>query len=492
MLFPGTRTLFRRMLLAALCALLAVPAVCGRARAFTSLSEPEYQALLKPWYGDLDGMVQRRFIRVLVAHSRTNYFLDGARQKGATFEGMEFFKDWLNKELGPGRHVEMIYIPMRRDELFTAMAAGRGDILAASLTVTPEREALVDFTEPWQENASEFLVTGPAAPPLQSLDDLAGQEVWVRRSSSYFESLTGLNQQLKAKGLKPVRIREADENLEGEDILEMVSAGIMPMTVLDDYRAAVWVKVLPGLRVHADMPVAQGRHMAPAVRKNCPRLKELLSRCVLAQRQGATPARLSKTYFRTTDYLRNPTASEDMRRFNQAVGFFQRYGDQYDLDYLLIAAQGYQESHLDQAARSPRGAVGVMQLLPSTAAGAPVNIPDITKIDRNIEAGVKYHRHLIDTWFNDPVIPAQDRMLLAFAAYNAGPGNVLKMRNLAKDMGFDPNRWFANVEVAAGRVTGQETVRYVSNIFKYYVAYKLVMERKAEIEEAKAKAEAGK
>ncbi|HBR06624.1 MAG TPA: lytic transglycosylase F, partial [Desulfovibrio sp.] len=187
-----------------------------------------------------------------------------------------------------------------------------------------------------------------------------------------------------------------------------------------------------------------------------------------------------------------PTASEDMRRFNQAVGFFQRYGDQYDLDYLLIAAQGYQESHLDQAARSPRGAVGVMQLLPSTAAGAPVNIPDITKIDRNIEAGVKYHRHLIDTWFNDPVIPAQDRMLLAFAAYNAGPGNVLKMRKLAKDMGFDPNRWFANVEVAAGRVTGQETVRYVSNIFKYYVAYKLVMERKAEIEEAKAKAEAGK
>ncbi len=492
MLFPGTRTLFRRMLLAALCALLAVPAVCGRARAFTSLSEPEYQALLKPWYGDLDGMVQRRFIRVLVTHSRTNYFLDGARQKGATFEGMEFFKDWLNKELGPGRHVEMIYIPMRRDELFTAMAAGRGDILAASLTVTPEREALVDFTEPWQENASEFLVTGPAAPEMKSLDDLAGQEVWVRRSSSYFESLTGLNQQLKAKGLKPVRIREADENLEGEDILEMVSAGIMPMTVLDDYRAAVWVKVLPGLRVHADMPVAQGRHMAPAVRKNCPRLKELLSRCVLAQRQGATPARLSKTYFRTTDYLRNPTASEDMRRFNQAVGFFQRYGDQYDLDYLLIAAQGYQESHLDQAARSPRGAVGVMQLLPSTAAGAPVNIPDITKIDRNIEAGVKYHRHLIDTWFNDPVIPAQDRMLLAFAAYNAGPGNVLKMRKLAKDMGFDPNRWFANVEVAAGRVTGQETVRYVSNIFKYYVAYKLVMERKAEIEEAKAKAEAGK
>ena len=492
MLFPGTRTLFRRMLLAALCALLAVPAVCGRARAFTSLSEPEYQALLKPWYGDLDGMVQRRFIRVLVTHSRTNYFLDGARQKGATFEGMEFFKDWLNKELGPGRHVEMIYIPMRRDELFTAMAAGRGDILAASLTVTPEREALVDFTEPWQENASEFLVTGPAAPEMKSLDDLAGQEVWVRRSSSYFESLTGLNQQLKAKGLKPVRIREADENLEGEDILEMVSAGIMPMTVLDDYRAAVWVKVLPGLRVHADMPVAQGRHMAPAVRKNCPRLKELLSRCVLAQRQGATPARLGKTYFRTTDYLRNPTASEDMRRFNQAVGFFQRYGDQYDLDYLLIAAQGYQESHLDQAARSPRGAVGVMQLLPSTAAGAPVNIPDITKIDRNIEAGVKYHRHLIDTWFNDPVIPAQDRMLLAFAAYNAGPGNVLKMRKLAKDMGFDPNRWFANVEVAAGRVTGQETVRYVSNIFKYYVAYKLVMERKAEIEEAKAKAEAGK
>lgn len=265
------------------------------------------------------------------------------------------------------------------------------------------------------------------------------------------------------------------------------------MTVLDDYRAAVWVTILPGLRVRADIPVAQGRHMAPAGRKNCPQLRDLLSRCVVAQRQGAIRTRMSKTYSHTTDYLRNPAASEDMRRFNQVVGLFQRYGGQYGLDYLLIAAQGYQESHLDQSARSPRGAVGVMQLLPSTAAGAPVNIPDITKLDRNIEAGVKYHRHLIDTWLNDPAIPAQDRMLLAFAAYNAGPGNVNKMRRLAKDMGFDPNRWFANVEVAAGRVTGQETVRYVSNIFKYYVAYKLVMDRKAEIEEAKAKtkAEAG-
>jgi membrane-bound lytic murein transglycosylase MltF len=482
----------RRAFLAGLCAALAIPTLHPVALAATPLGEPRFQALLRPWTGDLDGMVQRRFIRVLVAHSRTNYFLDGARQKGATFEGMEVFKDWLNTQLGPGRHVEMIYIPMRRDELFTAMAEGRGDILAASLTVTPEREALVDFTEPWQENASEFLVTGPAAPPLQSLDDLAGQEVWVRRSSSYYESLTGLNRRLAAKGLKPVRIREADENLEGEDILEMVSAGIMPMTVLDDYRAAIWATILPGLRVRTDMPVAQGRHMAPAVRKNCPQLKELLSRCVVAQRQGATRARLSKTYFRATDYLRNPTASEDLRRFNQAVGLFQRYGDKYGLDYLLVAAQGYQESHLDQSARSPRGAVGVMQLLPSTAASAPVSIPDITKLDRNIEAGVKYHRHLIDTWFDDPAIPPQDRILLAFAAYNAGPGNVIKMRKLAKDMGFDPNRWFANVEVAAGRITGQETVRYVSNIFKYYVAYKLVMDRRAEIEEAKAKAEEAK
>lgn len=486
MAFPYTMDRLRRILLAVLCAVLAVPLLGGGARAFTP-GDPKFQTLLKPWYGDLDGMVQRRFIRVLVAHSRTNYFLDGARQKGATFEGMEVFKEWLNKQLGPGKRVEMIYIPMRRDELFKAMAEGRGDILAASLTVTPEREALVDFTEPWQENASEFLVTGPAAPTLRSLDDLSGQEVWVRRSSSYFESLTEINKQLAAKGLKPVRIREADENLEGEDILEMVSAGIMPMTVLDDYRAAVWAKVLPGLRVREDIPVAQGRHLAPAVRKNCPQLKALLDRCVLAQRQGATPAHLSKTYFHSTEYLRDPTASEDMQRFNQAVGLFQRYGDKYDLDYLLIAAQGYQESHLDQAARSPRGAVGVMQLLPSTAASAPVNIPDITKLDRNIEAGVKYHRHLIDTFFNDPTVLPQDRMLMAFAAYNAGPGNVNKMRRLAKDMGFDPNRWFANVEVAAGRVTGQETVRYVSNIFKYYVAYKLVMERKAEIDEAKAK-----
>ncbi len=448
------------------------------------------QAVSKPWTGDLDGMVKRRFIRVLVAYSKTNYFLDGAQQRGITYDGFKLLEKWLNKrlKLGKGKRVEFVFVPTRRDRLFADLKSGKGDIAAAGLTATEERSQIVDFTEPWYSGVSEIVVTGPAAPPLSTLDDLSGNEVWVRRSSSYYESLTALNQTLTAKGLPPIKIREANENLEGEDILEMVSAGLLPMTVLDDYRAAPWAKVLPDLTLRPDLAVAKDRAIAQAIRKNSPQLKAILDEFILANKNSPEMKHLARVYFMKSDYLKNPAASEDMKRFNEAVVFFQKYGAKYDLDSLLIAAQGYQESRIDQKARSSRGAVGVMQLLPSTASHPPVSIPDISKIDRNIEAGVKYHRYLVDTYFDDPAISPQDRMLLAFAAYNAGPGNVAKMRKMAEKMGYDPNRWFANVEVAAGKVTGQETVRYVSNIFKYFVAYTLITERTQAAEEAKRKA----
>nr|WP_246707966.1 transglycosylase SLT domain-containing protein [Ensifer oleiphilus] len=150
-------------------------------------------------------------------------------------------------------------------------------------------------------------------------------------------------------------------------------------------------------------------------------------------------------------------------------------------------AQGYQESQLDQSRRSPRGAVGVMQLLPSTAADKSVGIKGIDKDqDRNVEAGSKYLRHLVDVYINDPQITPRDQLLFAFAAYNAGPGNLRKFRAKAKDMGLDPDLWFGNVENAAAEIVGRETVQYVSNIYKYYVAYGLLAEHAKEASAARS------
>jgi membrane-bound lytic murein transglycosylase MltF len=167
------------------------------------------------------------------------------------------------------------------------------------------------------------------------------------------------------------------------------------------------------------------------------------------------------------------------------VELFKRYAGQYRFDHLMIAAQAYQESQLDQTKRSQAGAVGVMQVLPKTAKDPVVGIPDITRLDNNIHAGVKYLRFMTDRYFNQPGMDATNRTLFTFAAYNAGPAKVTRLRKQAAQEGLDPNLWFGNVERVAAKVIGRETVQYVSNIYKYYVAYRIVAEREAEVDAAR-------
>jgi membrane-bound lytic murein transglycosylase MltF len=162
------------------------------------------------------------------------------------------------------------------------------------------------------------------------------------------------------------------------------------------------------------------------------------------------------------------------------ISVFEKYGNQYGFDFLIVAAQGYQESRLDQSARSPAGAVGIMQLLPSTAADPNVGIPDITTAEPNIHAGVRYLNFIRERYFNDPAIDSFNQTLFALAAYNAGPARIRNLRNKAAKQGYDPNVWFDNVEVISARETGRETVQYVSNILKYYVAYRMSVIRQVQ------------
>jgi membrane-bound lytic murein transglycosylase MltF len=180
---------------------------------------------------------------------------------------------------------------------------------------------------------------------------------------------------------------------------------------------------------------------------------------------------LFKRYLRDTKWVKNSLNDEDRARFGSAVEVFRKYGGKYEFDYLLLAAQGYQESGLDQNKRSPAGAIGVMQLLPTTAKDPHVAIPDIQKLENNIHAGTKYLRFMVNEYFDDPKINQLNRMLFAFASYNAGPNKIALLRKKAEEKGLDPNKWFQNVEIVVSDEVGRETVTYVSNIYKYYVAY---------------------
>ena len=175
--------------------------------------------------------------------------------------------------------------------------------------------------------------------------------------------------------------------------------------------------------------------------------------------------------------ISNNTESQELKRFRQAIGLFEKYGAQYGFDPLLLAAQGYQESQLNQQARSHVGAIGIMQLMPAT--GKELAVGDIRVAEANIHAGAKYLDVLMSRYFPDAHFSDTNRSLFAFASYNAGPANIAKMRKEAVARGLDPDKWFNNVEIVVAEKIGIEPTTYVRNVFKYYVAYRLVQEAAA-------------
>ncbi|MBU1451534.1 MAG: lytic transglycosylase F [Proteobacteria bacterium] len=474
--------------------LLSLLALAGGAMAAVDDTPPDkfIMKIKQPWTGDLPDMEKRRTIRALVTYNKTHYFLDGARERGLTYEAMRMYEKFLNQQLAKQgkkkKHlkVHIILIPVARDKLLSYLVQGKGDIAAANLTVTSKRLKQVDFCAPFSNEVNEVVVTGPGAPVLKNLDDLSGKTVYVRRSSSYFENLTKLNRQFKKKGLKPVKIELADENLETEDILEMANAGLVPITVADSHLAVFWSNIFKKIKVHDKLALAKGGKIAWAVRKGSPKLMKSINAFVKKNKQGTLMGNiLIKRYLESTKWAKNALTPENIERFDRTTRFFQKYADKYGFDWLMLTALAFQESGLDNSKISHVGAVGVMQVMPSTASKPPVSIADYKKLESNIHAGTKYLRWIYDQYFkDDPKVNQLNKVLFTFASYNAGPARVAGLRRRAAKMGLDPNVWFHNVEVAAARVIGRETVQYVSNIYKYYIAYRQIIAQQQQREKA--------
>jgi len=458
--------------------LAAIPARAEKIDVDPKIDAARLLPVTTPWKGDFDQMKDRRLVRILVPQSRTFYFLDGAKERGISYEIAHDFEAWLNRKYKTQKiQIHVMLIPVTWEKLLSSVNAGLGDIALGGITITPQRRKTLDFTAPLATGVKEIIVTGPSSPAITKLDDLAGQKIYVRPSSSYAEHLKTLNKDFRSRHLKPVEVVDIDENLEDEDILEMLNAGLISLTVVDSYLGTLWAKALHKITAHQDIAVNEGGDLAWAIRKNSPLLMAEADEYISTHKQGsAFIGALVSRYLKSTKFIANASSKEEMKKFNSVVDIFRKYGKQYDFDYLMVLAQGYQESRLEQSARSHRGAVGIMQLLPTTAQDRSVNIANIdTNAESNIHAGVKYLRHLADYYVNDPAINDTNRLLLSFAAYNAGPGNLIKFRKHAEKSGLNPNVWFNNVEISASRIVGQETVQYVSNIYKYYIAYRLLL-----------------
>ncbi len=399
------------------------------------------------------------------------------------------FEKYLAKSYAPkGTRINVILIPMPRDQILPSVIDGRADIGAANLTITPQRQQVVAFSDPTYTDVRESVVTGPAAPEVVSFDDLVKTGLEVRPSSSYFEHLTALNERRKSAGKATIPIRPADERLEDFDLLELVEASIIPAVVVDSHKAALWAQVFEHIKVHEELAVNSGGQIAWALHKDNPKLMEAVNGFVKIARKGTLLGNvLFKRYFKDRKWVDNVASVEARARYAESIGIIKRYAEPYNVDWLMITAQGYQESKLDQSLRSSTGAIGIMQVLPTTAADPNVGIADIHIADNNVHAGVKYLRFLRDRYFSKPEISPVDRVLLSFAAYNAGPGNIAKARKRAIQMGLNPNIWFGHVELAAAKTISREPVIYVRNIYKYYVAYGHMQDMLAAQSEARGK-----
>ena len=449
------------------------------AGAMSSAFADEQALRIDNWTGELDGIVARRTLRLLLPYSKTLFFIDRGQEFGLLAELGRELEQWLDKRHPEGAlRFRVIMIPKSREQLVPALLAGEGDVVAGGLAVRPEFSDRVDFLEPWFRDQKEFVVTGPASPDYRSLDDFAGSTAHVRVASSYAANIADLNKKLAKKGLRPIEIRLTDGSLNDEDMFEFVNAGILPYAFSHTHLASIWTQVLPNLRARPDLQIGDGEDIAWGIRKNSPKLRAELDLFVKTHAFGTSYGNtILRRYYTDTRIIKNSLSSNEISKFTGLAPIFRKYAERYDLDYLMLAAQGYQESGLDQSKISPRGAVGVMQLLPSTARAKPIEVVGVEHdAAANIMAAAVYMRYLRDHYVNDPGIDERNRMLMTFAAYNAGPGNLHEFRALAKTMGLNPNLWFDNVEHGAARKVGVETVKYVSNIYKYYLAYRLVIE----------------
>ncbi|MDA0129716.1 lytic transglycosylase F [Vibrio sp. MarTm2] len=424
----------------------------------------------EPYLGDLPALEKKGVIRVLVAADLGFYYIEDGRPKGILAELLYHFEKQLKQR---SSYFNLQIIPVHRDELIPSLVQGYGDLIVANLTITPARLNSIDFSLPVLKGVKELLVTDQSVASIENIEQLSGKEVWVRASSSYFESLQQLNLQLDSLGLPPVTVRFVEETLQDLELVELVNQGHISATILDSHKTELWLKIMDNIQVHDLVPLRINGEIAWAMRKNSPQLQTFVNQYLKTSRSGTLLGNvIYSKYLDNTQWLRKILNPNHINRLEALSGIFSLYSDQYDFDPMMISAQGFQESGLDQSKVSHKGAVGVMQVLPSTAKDPNVNIPDIYKVDNNIHAGVKYMRFLKDRYFSDDKISPDNQVYFALAAYNAGPANIRRVRRLASQQGYDPNKWFKNVEIMARRHIGREPVHYVANINRYFVIYK--------------------
>lgn len=425
--------------------------------------------------GDLKQIRQRRILRVLISYNRTHFFgaAKGEGELGFEHDLIKAYEAYLNRGPKQERYqTHVVFLAHPFESLISELNAGHGDLIAAGLKITPETQALVSYTQPYLENINVILVSNKNQPTITRLEELSGKQIMVVSNSSHIIHLERFNQGLGQLGLEPMEIIQADPALESEDLLEMLDTGLIELTVADHHIAQVYQQTLNNLRVQNEMIFYHNGQIAWATNPNLPELNASLNEFIKHYaRPGQTLHNtLYSKYFKNPFWIEKPINLSPLTQVECLQHYLQLYGTFYEFDWLLLAGLAYYESRFDMNAKSPAGAEGIMQILPTTAKSWAVNIEETHTLEGNIHAGVKYLAYLRDTFFSDPAYSPEDRVNFALAAYNAGPARIQSLQRKAEAQGLNRYKWFYHVEVLARKSIGNSTVNYVTQIQKTKIA----------------------
>ena len=423
-------------------------------------------------YGDLADIKRHGVLRIVTRNNAATFFLWRGEQVGFEFELLREFAE------RHGLHVEVVIAPQHAS-LFEMLERGAGDVAAASLPIdVPPRTEGVAMTRPFNY-VYDYLVARHDDDSILGIEDLAGRAVTVRPSSAHWRTL----ERFRNAGLK-LDIAPAPEDAETETLIAAVGEGRVDLTVAASHVLDIELGYRTDVRKAFSLrgPVALGW----AVRRDNSELLAALNAFLDKEYRGLFFNVVYQKYFENPTRMQlhrkeriDHVHADSLSPYDELV---QREAAKHHFDWRLIVAQMYQESRFNPRARSPAGAIGLMQLLPRTA--KEFGVRKLRDPEQSVRAGVAYLAWLHSRL--EPELTVKDRIWFALAAYNAGFGHVTDARKLASGrLGLDPDRWFDNVELAMrllskrayyrntthGYVRGREVVNYVRQIRERYRSY---------------------
>jgi membrane-bound lytic murein transglycosylase F len=420
--------------------------------------------------GDFDLIKKRKTLRVLLRNNSASYFLYRGELMGFEYEIISEFARFHNLRL-------KVIVPPGHDDFYDWLIDGKADLAMGFLEALDSRRAQsVEFTQPYHFASRHIIVHRDNK--TKSIEDLNRQVLAVRLNSSENLSLAKLQQ----NGAN-LNIRSVDDSIEIEQLIQRVGDKTYDATLADEHLLEIALADSQPVRSALKLE-AEAAHSIAIKKKNI-KLQTALNKFIKKTYKGEYYNVLYAKYFKNKGSVKRLAKGRVVDTLEGQISPFdkliKKYSNRYGYDWRLITAQMYQESGFDPKAKSPAGAIGLMQLMPRTALS--VGVDNMNDPAGNIKGGVKYLSWLRDRF--DSELPIGERLWFSLAAYNAGLGHVQDARRLTKELGLNNKKWFGNTENAMlllskreysskaryGYVNGREPVKYVSEIKERFEAY---------------------